>query len=100
MAYGTAGWAWTRISGTLGPLGATDTKGGWTPGGGLEYAFTDQLSIKAEYLHVRVPNFLYDVGGAACGPAAPCFASHNSFDVVRAGLNYRFGWGGPVVARY
>ena len=21
-------------------------------------------------------------------------------DIVRAGLNYRFGWGGPVVAKY
>jgi outer membrane immunogenic protein len=99
LVFGTAGAAWTRISGSInGVQGATDTKSGWTAGGGLEWAITDQFSFKAEYLHVDVPDFAYDTP-LVCG-GIPCSTVRNSFDVVRAGLNYRFGWGGPVVARY
>jgi outer membrane immunogenic protein len=99
LVYGTAGAAWSRIRATLGGVGDTDTKSGWTAGGGLEFAATEWLSFKAEYLHVHVPNFLYDPVGDICG-GNRCFSARNSFDVFRVGANYRFGFGGPVVARY
>jgi outer membrane immunogenic protein len=69
-------------------------------GGGLEWGFAQSWSLKAEYLY-------YDLGDttvtAAAPPLAP-FASVTTFEntghILRLGLNYRFGYGGPVVARY
>jgi len=78
---------------------------GWTIGGGLEYAFTTNWTARVEYLHVA---FGSDNGGVVCsGGSCAGFASfnrnsnHNSMDVARVGVNYKFG--GPaesVVARY
>lgn len=80
---------------------ATTHRTGWTVGAGTEYAFTNNWSVKAEYLYV-------DLGtvniGLAC-TAAPCVAVNDSVvhhryteNIGRIGLNYRFG--GPVVAKY
>jgi len=80
---------------------------GWTLGGGLEYAFTTNWTARVEYLHVALGN---DNNGAIVCSGGGCagFANtwnrsnnHNSMDVVRVGVNYKFG--GPaesVVARY
>ena len=66
---------------------------GWTVGGGLEYGFTPNWSAKAEYMYVSLlkQNYLPGLGGVG-------FAA--DIHTVKFGLNYRFGWGGPVVARY
>jgi len=69
LIYATGGFAFAD--------GAT----GWTVGGGLEYAFTDNLSAKVEGLYVnldRDDNF-FGINDDA------------EFGVVRAGLNFRFG---------
>ncbi len=69
LIYATGGFAFAD--------GAT----GWTVGGGLEYAFTDNLSAKIEGLYVNLDqddNFLGIDNDA-------------EFGVVRAGLNFRFG---------
>jgi outer membrane immunogenic protein len=70
---------------------------GWTVGGGVEYAFTEAISAKVEYLFV-------DLGTASCPVAAGCLpplvtvfgaepTSHLlSESIVRAGANYRFNW--------
>jgi outer membrane immunogenic protein len=54
-------------------------------------------SLKAEYLHV-------DLGTAGCSiPNCSAFSVVNApfrTEIVRAGLNYRFNWGGPVMAKY
>jgi opacity protein-like surface antigen len=74
-------------------------------GGGAEWAITPNWSIKGEYLHV-------DLGGSllgavnnvlVTGPAPfPIFVEsqsyHSSFDVVRVGVNYRFGPVSPLAA--
>ena len=70
LIYATGGFAFA------------DNATGWTVGGGLEYAFTNNLSAKIEGLYVNLDqddnNF---------------FAIDNDaeFGVVRAGLNFRFG---------
>jgi outer membrane immunogenic protein len=72
---------------------------GYTVGAGLEYAWTNNWSVKAEYLFV-------DFGGSRTladpvtpGGAGYTFtASSDHFSVARVGLNYK--WGSPVVARY
>jgi outer membrane immunogenic protein len=77
------------------PFSDTQTHLGYTAGGGLEYGFTPNWSVKGEYLfaHYQSKNYFTTIGGG--------FAS-GTFDVhtVKVGLNYRFGWDGPVVARY
>src|SRR5262249_61258550 len=81
---------------------------GWTAGGGLEYAFSDNWSLKAEYLFLDLRDFHYE---AFCTTPALCGALPGQFSVntrlefkehvARVGLNYKFLWGeSPVVARY
>jgi outer membrane immunogenic protein len=65
------------------------TNAGWTLGGGLEVALPGNWSAKAEYLHVDLGHF--DCG-INCGAAGVDNVSMHQ-DVVRAGLNYHFGWG-------
>ena len=73
-------------------------------GGGLEWAFLNNLSAKVEYLY-------YDMGSETVlmvGPPPPAvqFATRADFalrgHIVRAGLNWHFNlFGpGPVVAKY
>lgn len=56
-------------------------------GAGLEFAFNEQLSVKAEYLHVFENDALVD---AFVCSATGCHATDFSLDVVRVGLNYHF----------
>jgi len=80
---------------------------GWTAGGGLEYAFSDNWSLKAEYLFLDLRDFNYEAFCfvAACGANPGQFSVNTRLEfkehVARVGLNYRFLWGElPVVARY
>jgi outer membrane immunogenic protein len=110
MIYATAGIAavGTHLDVSSPTIGiVTDSKArlGWTVGGGGEWAawsgpFGD-LTFKLEYLHVgfrpetyfNTPTFVGSV--LIIGRDA-----HLSDDMVRAGVNLKFNWGNPVVARY
>src|ERR1700721_2439960 len=73
-----------------------DHRNGYTVGAGLEYMFAQNWSAKIEYQY-------YDFGTASfIAPAALApFGNFRTDDhVVKAGINYRFNWGGPVVAKY
>jgi outer membrane immunogenic protein len=78
------------------PFSDTQTHLGYTLGGGLEYGLTPNWSMKGEYLfaHYQSKNYF----AALLPPGAPS----GTFDVhtVKFGINYRFGRGGAVVARY
>jgi outer membrane immunogenic protein len=102
--YVTGGAAWVNneitVTATgIGSLSSSNTHWGWTIGGGVEWAFYDNWSLKAEYLYIDTSseNYFTTILGTAL-----------SFDpdihTVRVGLNYRFGGGGygkgPVVAKY
>jgi outer membrane immunogenic protein len=68
---------------------------GFTVGAGLEYMFAQNWSAKIEYQY-------YDFGKTRFN-VAPLDAFGSVRDdehTVKAGLNYRFNWGGPVVAKY
>ena len=69
--------------------GATSTNAGWTVGGGLEVALPGNWTAKAEYLRVDLGSFNC---GTACGGTPNDNVSMHD-NVVRAGVNYRFGWG-------
>ena len=72
---------------TPGFAGMTQTNAGWTAGGGFEFALTNNWTAKAEYLHVDLGNMNC---GFNCGATSPNNVSLRE-NVVRAGVNYRFG---------
>ncbi|MFL6799376.1 MAG: outer membrane protein [Xanthobacteraceae bacterium] len=79
------------------------TQGGWTVGGGAEFAPWDHLSVRAEYLYVHFngvsQTFNFTVPGFNPNLIAGSSGAQNNH-IVRVGLNYLFGSGGAVVARY
>jgi outer membrane immunogenic protein len=88
LPYVTGGLAVGDIrASTPGFAGASQTNAGWTVGGGLEFALTNNWTAKAEYLHVDLGNLNC---GFSCGVASGNNVSVRS-DVVRGGLNFRFG---------
>ncbi len=88
LPYVTGGLAVGDIRATTpGFPGANQTNAGWTVGGGLEFALTNNWTAKAEYLHVDLGNLNC---GFSCGVAAGNNVSVRS-DQVRGGLNFRFG---------
>ena len=90
MPYLTGGLAVGDIRASAPGLpGASTTNAGWTVGGGVEVALPGNWSAKAEYLHVDLGRFNC---GTDCGLASTDNVSMHD-DVVRAGLNYHFGWG-------
>jgi outer membrane immunogenic protein len=91
LPYVTGGLAVGDIrAATPGFPGGSTTNAGWTLGGGVEISLPGNWSAKAEYLHVDLGSFNC---GAACGGVPNENVSMHD-DVVRAGVNYRFGWGG------
>ncbi len=73
-----------------------DRSNGWTVGAGLEYMFTQNWSGKVEYQYYNFGNSSF----TAPANLAPFGSFRTDDHVVKAGINYRFNWGGPVVARY
>jgi outer membrane immunogenic protein len=67
------------------------TKVGLTAGGGFQYAFTDNLSARFEYLYVAVKNADATIP-AAPGNADDIVVTHGYSDHIgRFGLDYKFG---------
>lgn len=82
---------------------SSKTRLGWTAGGGIEYAFANNWTVRGEYLYMRFNNkTVYDLGDGSGGvpPATDPspYTFHDHLHTVRFGLSYKFG--GPVVARY
>ncbi len=69
----------------------SDTRWGWAVGAGAEYAFTNNLSLKGEYLYVNLDSKHYGVTAAGFPDVAYRAKDESAFHVLRAGLNYRFG---------
>jgi len=125
LAYGTGGLAYggaravashglgftddvPTIHPTFGGVGRySDIRVGWTAGGGLEWMFMPNWSVKAEALY-------YDLGAAsfASSPVGAQFSNGNGiifanipttrvrFDgvIARAGINYHLNWGAAAAA--
>jgi outer membrane immunogenic protein len=72
-------------------IGVDRTDFGWTAGAGVEYAFTDALSVKAEYLYVNLGDETFTVIDRIQFPNDALFYRFDAeAHVVRAGLNFRF----------
>src|SRR4051795_10893000 len=79
---------------------ATETRWGGAVGVGVEYGFTPNWSVGVEYDHLfmgnRNLNFTTPVGGLL----STVDRVRQDVDMVTARINFRFGGGAPVVARY
>lgn len=86
LVYGTAGFASGKTKTSFEGETFSKTKGGWTAGIGAEYAFTDQLSLKSEYLYTDLgtANLYRDVS------TSTNFDRKFNFHMVRVGINYHF----------
>jgi outer membrane immunogenic protein len=74
---------------------SSDTATGWTLGGGLEYAFWQKWSVKAEYLYVSldtkpVTEFAPTPLAGFAPTSVNANYSHTNLNVVRAGVDYHF----------
>jgi outer membrane immunogenic protein len=86
------------------------TRTGWVVGGGLEWMFAPNWSLKAEYLHYDLGRATYALspltyyGGftEALYASAPQASTRFNGNVVRAGISYHFNFDAPaaVVAKY
>ena len=85
LVYGTGGAAFENLKFAAPPLATTvtSTPFGWTGGGGVEFAFTPNWSVKAEYLYVKFSNVNVTAGGVS--------GTFNLIEnIVRGGVNFRF----------
>jgi outer membrane immunogenic protein len=104
LLYAKGGYAWRDnpnigVSAAGTPVAFTTDgahQNGWTVGAGLEYMFAPNWSAKAEYQYYNFGNTTF-----TSGPADVAGTRFRDDDhTVKVGVNYRFGWGGPVQSRY
>ena len=97
LLFGSGGFAYS------------DRTTGYAVGGGVEYAVTNNITLRAEYLYVNLGSGNGNGNGAASAsfnPAAnlvtlnTAVANRESFNVVRGAINFKFDTSAPVVARY
>ena len=86
FVYGTGGFAYGGVSG--GFSNSSNTRTGWTAGGGVEWLFIPNWSAKVEYLYYDLGSKNYSVIGGTL-PAVSAKAKMDG-SIVRAGLNYKF----------
>jgi outer membrane immunogenic protein len=129
LVYGTGGLAYGGLNSSvainqqnLGPAGSnftvpfssfgslSNSRVGWTAGGGVEWLFAPNWSVKVEYLYYDLGSTTFALSpltntfttGGAVYSSAPFAKTRFTGNIVRAGLNYHFilGAPAPVVAKY
>jgi outer membrane immunogenic protein len=125
LLYATGGLAYGGVSSSVGesytitPAGtcpacttgtalinSSSTRVGWTVGGGAEWKFSPNWSVKAEGLYYDLTSYstngtLFNINTGTGLPYVTTNVNVNNRTagaIARVGLNYEFG--GPVVARY
>jgi outer membrane immunogenic protein len=102
LLYGKAGGGWVDnnaavVNLTTGAsVSSSNTNSGWLVGAGVEWAFAPSWSAKLEYDFLRLQNLTFASGFFA----GDTFTVNRDIQMLKVGLNYRFGWGAPVLGRY
>jgi outer membrane immunogenic protein len=110
LGYVKGGGAWARIDTNhfgfgppvfLSESATRQDRQGWTVGGGLEWMFAPGWSVFGEYNYMDfgTRNVGFVAGPGTVG-APSVIATRYEIQQALVGINYRFNWGGPVVARY
>jgi outer membrane immunogenic protein len=126
LVYGTGGLAYgtTDVSTSIAQIVANDPAlpnpyfshgsfnhwlAGWTAGGGLEWLFAPNWSVKVEYLYYDLGSVSYALSplvnvnsaGTVFTVGAPTASTRFNGNIVRAGIDYHINWlPAPVVAKY
>ncbi len=104
LLYLKGGVAWVHdnhaLQRTLATASFSDTRAGWTVGAGIEYAFAPNWSAKLEYNYVDFGTDRIATTVGVLTPGTVTLDLEQRLHVVKAGANYRFGWGGPLVTKY
>jgi outer membrane immunogenic protein len=99
LFYGTGGFAAGDVrvfdsshyaAGVTETAEASKILNGWAAGGGIEWAFSGNWTVKGEYLHVDLGDLTTT---STLLPAFNVSYSHNhhiTADIARAGINYKF----------
>lgn len=109
LVYATGGWAYPKRNfsqdlkqdflnyGQTGFVSKWDS--GWVIGGGVEAALSQRWSLKTEYLYAVFGTLSFQSGGtcdsafaAACALYTGEHRQKLTSQMVRLGLNYRFGY--------
>ena len=112
LAYVKGGVAWASITNSALAIPVTAesaniSRTGYTVGGGLEWQFSPGWSVFTEYNYfdfgTKTSN-LYSTGlipaFGANGAVADAVSLRLRSQQALVGVNYRFNWGNPVVAKY
>jgi outer membrane immunogenic protein len=102
LIYATGGLAIGRIVTTdsysaaggvnLAAIGLAKTQTGWTVGGGLEYAFANNWSAKAEYLYADLGSFSATAPPFVGTATTIAYTHKYTENLARVGVNYHFGY--------
>jgi outer membrane immunogenic protein len=88
LLYGTGGGAFGNIKASATGTGNSNSNNfGWTAGAGIEFAFAQNWTAKAEYLYVSLQNG--SCSAANCGVSIPVSLNEN---IARIGVNYKFNF--------
>ncbi|QGM45794.1 outer membrane protein [Methylocystis heyeri] len=94
LIYGTGGFAYGEVNAGW----ISNTRTGWSAGGGVEWMFMPNWSAKIEYLYTDLSS-----GGTTGGWGWNYgYHIHPQFNTVRLGVNWHFNFGGnqPVLAKF
>lgn len=87
LIYFTGGWAFADLSQSVNSpvvsMSKDSVESGYTIGGGVEWQFAPNWSLKTEYLYV-------DLGDQTLSSPAGTYTTETDFHTVRAGINYHF----------
>lgn len=113
LVYGTGGFAYGEVNSSISASAAiagaaaafqasqNSSRTGWAAGGGFEYALTNNLTVKTEYLFVSLGTNTILSTPLLGGLVGLNISQKTQANIVRAGLNYKFNWFlPPVIARY
>ena len=123
LVYGSGGFAWAHETATdtetcngtkcpktsnvfaINSASSSATPDGWAAGGGLEWRFLPNWTLRVEYLHLQFSRVsdAFNLNGTVKGvPFASTsnVSANTGVEVLRVGLNYLFNWGPEPLARY
>ena len=105
LIYSTGGVAFAQFRNQFFAGGLADDqttwRAGWTLGAGLEYAITNNWSVRAEYRYTDYGRYTDLLGVTTAG--ASSIRKHDTDNSIRAGFSYKFDMfapPAPILAKY
>ena len=98
LFYAKGGGAWVAdkywdVSDTRGNIAnAAETRTGWTVGGGIEYAFAPNWSVKGEYNYLDFGTNRVTLTCPVCGAGFFLKDVRQDIHTAKLAVNYRFNW--------